>query len=139
MPRCYSHYSVVEGIIVTRHISNNQITESKTLLKGSYSTAEIDTGYKWIDGKSIYKKTINFGSMPAANSNKSVNHGVALDSIVSFDGMITNTAGTNRQPIPLATGAIFVWTDISNTQITINTNGDRSAYNAFVTLFYTKS
>lgn len=29
MPRCYFNYSVVEGIIVTRHVGNSQITSTK--------------------------------------------------------------------------------------------------------------
>ena len=43
----------------------------------NYTTAEQDTGLKWIDGKTIYQKTVDVGSMPDTTpTTKFVAHGV---------------------------------------------------------------
>jgi hypothetical protein len=44
------------------NVSSGAVTASKidfsTLNFGNYSTSEVDTGFTWIDGSKIYKKTI---------------------------------------------------------------------------------
>ena len=32
-----------------------------------YSTTEQDTGLKWIDGKTVYQKTVSIGTLPNTN------------------------------------------------------------------------
>lgn len=63
-------------------------------IKGQdYSTTEQDTGAKWIDGKAIYKKTINFGVMPN-NATKGVAHGISsLYDIVRYEAATSTGAG----------------------------------------------
>lgn len=68
-------YAVVATILVessTTTITNSLITNNIakigsqnidfTTMPGNYSTSEVDTGYTWIDGKKIYKKTVEFGN-----------------------------------------------------------------------------
>ena len=38
----------------------SQKIDFTTLNFGNFSTDEVDTGFKWIDGKSIFKKTISW-------------------------------------------------------------------------------
>lgn len=56
-----------------------------------YSFIEQDTGLKWIDGKSIYQKTIDFGSMPVGQE-KDVSHGITdLAFVVDLEFIVYNT------------------------------------------------
>lgn len=52
---------------------------------GDYSISEIDTGATWIDGKKIYKKSINIGSLPNAASNVPYAHNISnFSELVDF-------------------------------------------------------
>ena len=104
-----------------------------------YSTSEVDTGSKWIDGTQIYKKTVNIGSLPN-NTTKTVAHMVSnFGALIKLEGAFTN--GTNSAPLPYpattASKIVQVYTDATN--ITIGTGEDRSSYSGYVTLYYTKS
>ena len=106
-------------------------------LSDNYSESEIDTGYTWIDGKTIYKKTVNFGAL-ANNSYTEVAHNISnLGYIMRVECTARNTSGTCIS-IP---GGGNSWVDmwISTTKITIQTTSNRSAFSAYVTLYYTKS
>lgn len=104
-----------------------------------YSTSEVNTGSKWIDGMAIYKKTIFLGHLPDTSTATVAHNIVGLLSLVKLEGYFTN--GTNRAPLPYpsptATKCVQVYVDTSN--ITIVTGEDRSAYTGYLTLYYTKS
>lgn len=107
----------------------------------SYSTEEHATGKKWIDGKPIYSKTIDFGVLPN-NTIKNVNHGITnLDKFTSILGITTN--GINTFTLPYVNPqeniySITVYT--TSTQITVLTGTDRSGFTSTqVTLEYTKT
>ena len=60
------------------------------MLDGSlgYSTTETVTNAKWIDGKPIYRKVVNFGTLPNATV-KAVAHGiVGLTRTINLYGRI---------------------------------------------------
>ena len=104
-----------------------------------YSTSEVNTGAKWIDGETIFKKTINIGSLPN-NTTSTVAHNItSLNQLIRVEGSFTN--GTNSAPIPYAapTASKSVQVYVDGTNITIGTGEDRSAYSGYVTLYYTKS
>lgn len=108
-----------------------------------YSTTEQDTGCKWIDGKHIYKKTIDFGTLPN-NTRKYANANIQnLDKIIKIEG-IANGAG-NAAPLPLvylSNDSAYnaeVSFDYNSGRVQIGTNRDRSSYYAYVTLYYTKT
>lgn len=104
-----------------------------------YSDTERKIGV-WRDNKPLYQKTIDFGALPNADQ-KAVNHNIAdLDKLVSVKA-VANGA-TNKFSLSyidtnsLANGiGIYV----SNTAITIRCGSNRSSYNAYVTLQYTKT
>ena len=107
-----------------------------------YSTNEINTGAKWIDGTAIYKKTINFGALPNATS-KSVAHGISnLGILIKFEGVASNSSG-RRLPLPIlyepSSAAFNTQLDCNNTSITIVTAQNQSEYSACITIYYTKS
>lgn len=107
---------------------------------GNYKTTEQDTGFTWVDGKHIFKKTVNFGALPNATS-KAVNTNISnLDYLITFEGVTTN--GTTIFAIPSlrplnSTLEIGIW--FSKTQITIETASNRNDFTAYITLYYTKT
>ena len=104
-----------------------------------YSTNEVDTGAKWINGDAIYKKTVNIGNLPN-NTTATTAHGISnFSTLVKLEGNFTD--GTNSAPIPYAapTAAKSVQAYADATNVTIGTGEDRSAYSGYVTLYYTKT
>lgn len=105
-----------------------------------YSTDEQVIG-EWIDGSTLYQKTIDFGALPN-NTSKSVNHNISnLNRVVYFLSTAQNSSGTGR-PIPDANTSSLnsqIRTYWDSTKVYIATAADQSAYTAYVTLQYTKS
>lgn len=109
--------------------------------KTGYSTTEIDTGAKWIDGKTIYRKVIDFGALPNT-ADKAVNHNITnLDKILLIRGTTTDGNGSNPLPYVSPSNIIFnIMLYATNTQVCIRTGSDRSAYTqTYIILEYTKS
>ena len=105
-----------------------------------YSTTEQDTGLKWIDGKTVYQKTVSIGTLPNTNQ-ANVPHLISnIDSIIMCTGFATN--GTSTLPLPYATnsdGANIGINCPDKTNITIFDGSDRSSFTGYVTLRYTKT
>lgn len=105
----------------------------------SYSTNEVKTGGKWIDGKPIYRKTIDCGALPNT-SYKNVNHNITnLDYAIDWYGAARG--GIYRMLLPNASNntANAVEVYIDNDYVVILTGGDRSGYNGYITIEYTKT
>jgi len=106
---------------------------------GDYSTTEQKTGLKWIDGKDIYRKVIDFGALPNATY-KNVQHGISnLGEVLKQFGFV-NINGTTL-PIPAANPDPLYSITLQTTSsvVTVITGTNRSAYNATIILEYTKS
>lgn len=136
---------LASNAVTTAKINNGAVTSAKidftTLNFGNYSTTEKDTGFTWINGKKIYKKTINFGALPN-NTSKSVNHNISnLSQIVKTEGVAISSAGS--MPLPQASPVNTNYSTSltpNSTQITIRTGtSEFTSYNAYVTLYYTKT
>ena len=108
----------------------------------SYSTEEVNTGKKWIDGKPIYRKTIDCGALPSSGD-KNVNHNISnLGYVTEIDGFSYNstTKLTLNIPHTYTSEAQCVSVVVSETNIVLHVGTDRSAYNkTYVTLEYTKT
>ena len=111
-----------------------------------YSTAEKIVGC-WTDGRPIYQKVINFGTLPNATV-KSVNHGISsLGNIVDASGVFWNSSkvtGTipynsvNQTGTSGTNSTIAMYLDTTN--VSIVTFIDLSSYtNCYITLKYTKT
>ena len=105
-----------------------------------YSTTERNTGRTWIDGKPIYRKTIDFGLLPSSSS-KDVAHGITtLEKVIQLYGISDN--GTYQIPIPHTNtaGLNFSYsTFVDQTNVNITTGGaTHTAYYAYITIEYTK-
>lgn len=130
------------GAVKTENIANSAITAAKTAFAGNYSTSEVDTGFKWVDNKTIYKKTINIGALPN-NTTKNKAHGISnLNDIIHIEGFARYSTGAyTRIPIPLVTldQDTQVSVTIDATNISLKTGADRSAASGHITLWYTKT
>ena len=105
-----------------------------------YSTAEYIVG-QWINGSTLYEKTVEFGTLPNATT-KNVAHGISSPSIIFLmNGYARSNAGTilpipHFSPIAITYG---IGISIDNTNISIFTAEDRSAYTGYITIRYTKA
>ena len=108
-----------------------------------YSTTEVNTGLKWLDGKDRYLKVINIGSLPNAET-KNVNHGISnLYEVIRFQGFAHNSARNDFIPLPwvdkYASAQYNVFLRVTSTQVSIATDGYMSTYSGYVILEYTKT
>ena len=118
----------------------NQSTDTTINLENSsYSTSEVKTNATWIDGKPIYKKTIDFGALPN-NNNKKVPHGISnLDRIIKVEQSIDNNgSGFLEISSGDANNNRFNFYGTA-TEIGITVTDDRSGCYAYFTLWYTKT
>lgn len=107
----------------------------------SYSTTEINTGKKWIDGKDIYQKVVDFGALPNATSKTVIFSFSGIDNIVSISGIAKSSGATVPMPrvVTSSTGKLDLYANTYNGQIVIETDADYSSYYGYVTIEYTKS
>ena len=132
--------------IYTRRMDNGNWGPWQRIdMSATYNTSEIETG-EWIDGKPVYQKTIDLGSLPNAAS-KNVAHGITnLDKVVKLDGTATNSSGRTI-PLPYITGASStdsfpqcINLQADRTNVTVGTlAADRSSYTGYATIHYTKN
>ncbi len=104
-----------------------------------FSTTEIATHKRWIDGKVIYRKVIDVGALPN-NTTNTVAHGITgVDKILEIYGSATNGIATRPLPYPsnVASDTILINTD--TTVISITTGFNWSAYTGKVVLDYAKN
>ncbi|NHW45979.1 hypothetical protein HAV21_03580 [Paenarthrobacter sp. MSM-2-10-13] len=145
-------YIIVDSVRVDATVTTiaaNKISDRRVMAKlpaaniaptDNYTTSEVNTGFTWIDGKPIYKKTINFGALPN-NTTKPVAHGVSgMETLVSLEGFSMNSSGI-RLPMPFAATTLAqahqAWADSTN--INVLTASDRTAYaTCYITIYYTK-
>lgn len=108
-----------------------------------YSTSEVDTKVKWIDGKTIYRKTVNVGAMPNATTT-STNIGASnVSHYIKIEGVAWTSDGNTTIMLPFtqtASTSYQISVYISNGDIMITAGDDKSAYTqGYATVYYTKS
>lgn len=109
----------------------------------TYSTDEIRIG-TWINGKSLYRKVINFGTLPN-NASKAYNIAdLNIENLVNLSGIAK--IGANDKycfPLPFLTPKGTLAEGISlyknDTNIEIVAGTDRSGYSAYIIIEYTKT
>lgn len=116
----------------------NYIKNKPTIPVESYSTSEVDTGATWIDGSTIYKKTINFGALPN-NTNKSVPNGFAdgvIDKVVKIEGYAYYPS--TGLFMDLGGKDVYLWA--TSTDVEVKTYTDLSYWTeCYITIYYTKN
>lgn len=106
----------------------------------NFSTEEQNTGLKWIDGKSLYQKTYDFGALPN-NTMKIISSGLIDVNVVKIDGIAISSNGfTTTIPHPEIGGNGDIQIDfLATNEIRIRTNSDYSRFTGYVTIQYTKT
>lgn len=129
----------------TKFLTGGGTFESPTGGGVDYSLTEQDTGLKWIDGTTIYQKTIDFGAMPV-NSEKDVAHGISnLSFVVDMEFIVYNPSVVQWRLMPaISRGNIMAQSvygvDAQFVFVLAGQSADiDSNWNGFVTLRYTKT
>ena len=132
---------LANGAVTGVKIADRTITASKiSSAFTDYYTTEQNTGRTWVDGKTIYRKVVNLGSLTNATP-KSVGHGISnISTITSLTGIATN--GTFFLPLPLArynnfASQIGLFADTTN--VVVEPGNDRTAFTGFAIVEYTKT
>jgi len=110
-----------------------------------YSEDETICGV-WNDGydeKTLYRKVIDIGSLPNASSTTTSHNISDIEMIVNIHGVAIRSVDNDTLPIPYVTfntnnaGGIMVY--VNSTNVVVNTTTDRSAYDGYIILEYTKT
>ena len=128
-----------DAAIAGSKLANGSVTAEKTAFGGNFTTSEVDTGFTWVDGKTIYKKTVSLGSLPN-NTTKDVAHGITgYDNFISIGGWAKT--GTITLPLPYVnpTSNQSIAVILNGDNIQISAAVDRAAFTGYVTIFYTKT
>lgn len=145
-------YCVIATILVengTTAITSSEITTNKAGVTSqnidcaTYSTSQEVACGTWVDGKTIYKKTIDLGTLPN-NSTKNVQYNISnFSRLVKLEGSAYRSTDGANFPLPFASNSgvnvIAISIDTAITSITVVTNTDRSNMTGYITMYYTKS
>lgn len=120
-------------IVLPRHLS--------PAARGDRSTSEVDTGMKWIDGRTIYQKTFAMGELKISGKT-TVPHGITnLGMVINIRGIAKEESigATINLPHAADQQAYTVTVYADNSNINIQTYADQSGYKtSFVTIQYVK-
>lgn len=116
------------------------------LPKVAYSTAEVNTGKTWIDGKPIYRKSYAVAAFPDKGFVNVPLNISNLGQVVDYYGIASNGTNTIRVPYYSVDGDAYgIQMSVSeNSTLVLKTNtdpevgGDRSDFSGTVTVEYTK-
>lgn len=141
--------SALSPVVSTSMIQDEAVTAAKIdsdVLSGmgSYSTSEQATPFTWIDGKTIYKKTIEVNDVSSAQIY--VTHGISnFGALVNAEGVMY-TSGQGYQPLDRVLPSLMsTWGwglgDVTTTRFTLffGSGYTLSQITAWITLYYTKS
>lgn len=108
----------------------------------NFDTEEHLTGAKWVDGKDVYRKTVDTGALPNT-ALKTVAHGITgFDTIVALYGRCDN--GSAMFPLPftsavsLASMVEIAWAG-DGINLNLRTGNDRTTFTGDITVEYTKT
>ena len=104
---------------------------------------EVATRNKWVDGKRIYRKAVNYGALPN-NTTKDVNHNITgLERVVKILGSAYSPSGPVSFEIPytnsVVTTAGNLIINVTGGAIRMVAGVNYSTFTAVVTLDYTKT
>lgn len=154
--------AINNATIQTASIADGAVTKAKlgadAMSNQNYSTSEIDTGTTWIDGKKIYKKTIDCGAQPTNNfTSKDIPLNIPnFEKAIKIEGIMFDDYN-EAYPLPYCAqysgnGALIYGIDIIQYSGSLEWNiqfswGGKDTQNiythhiskAFVTVYYTKT
>ena len=135
--------AIKDKAVTTDKIADGAVTAPKidpALI--NYSTSEVNTGAKWIDGKAIYKRTFSFDRGTGTHYSLTLPSGI--EDVIKVEGFIRATTGPNMVPLSYAGGTVSSYVSYfrnSATTMRFDAGPDFTATyrNVRATLFYTKS
>lgn len=135
--------SLAQDSVTTSTINDEAVTSSKidfSTMPGNYSTSEIDTGYTWIDGSHIYKKTLYEASIPVGSPSE-IPHNISNINLCIKTEIFEIAAPNTTLQIPALVGTnnsnyVSTWT-INSTKVQIYTA--IALTDVYITLYYTKT
>lgn len=123
--------------------ANHYIAVYGTPPEFDYSTSEINTGARWINGSYIYKKTISTGALPNAGETNTPHSITNLSKVIKMEGYAYRSTDGKFIPLPFAGIASYNTTvdmSVVSGNIRLYVATDMSAFGeSYVTLYYTKS
>ena len=139
----YEAYVEPEIYILNSNDVYERVYSKSELNKEHYSMGEQKIG-TWIDGKTLYRKTIFKTVKITANTNLVINSEIQnIDTITKIDGVISSSTKTNYRQINtynLENNAVSISMSAStNGNITIYSTDDWTTPNIIITLEYTKT
>lgn len=107
----------------------------------NYSSSETAIG-QWIDGKTIYRKVINFGNLPNATT-KQIAHNISnLGRIIKISGMAFNANTNTSIPLPYVSNTVTqnVQLYVTSTNVVMTTGFNFSIYTtSYIIIEYVKN
>lgn len=139
---------ISSGMVNGASIVDSSVTASKldftTLKFGSYSLAEQITGFKWIDNKDIYKKTVYLSQFPNNGTSNYLHTITNLSMVINVEAIAANNT-TTFFPIPFTSRSAIsdqLELQITQTDVVLSTSTDfwyNNNFFGYVTIYYTKS
>lgn len=121
--------------------TTRRVTEPKDQ---SFSTSEIKTGTTWIDGSTIYKKTVNTGALNS--NNKQTKHGISgIKQVIKMEGLAIATShsmGTIYVSLPRAhrdNDHDGIGLEVYGNVVNVIVGQNNVFYDSYVTIYYTKT
>lgn len=112
------------------------ITDDESVCNNNYSTSEIDTGKKWVNGKPIYRKVVE---IPSSSGESNITHNLGIDFCISVSGFGYYAGNVDYLPIPYvgSEGGRIVIANITGNNFTLVSTYALS--NIRIILEYTKT
>lgn len=108
-------------------------------LSGNYSFDEQDTGFTWVDGKTIYKKTFSFTTSSSAGQTKTIDHNITnFNSFIRAEGDIFNGGAGQFWAIPFYFDSSN-WVSIRCSTASLFINSGATSLPGVITIYYTKT
>lgn len=129
-----ANLAVTTGKLAAASVANAKL-DFANINFGNYLNTEVDTGFKWINGKNIFKKTINLGTLPNSASTSTAHGITGMTAVVEYRGIGMNLGGMQFIDFQQGNG---INTFIDATNVNIATTISRSSFTGYMTLWYTK-
>lgn len=110
------------------------------IIEDKYSTTEQVVG-TWIDGKPIYRKTVDCGALPN-NSNTTTSHLITnIERVVKIECIAERTSDKVALVLPFVnTSQVVAFVSTTTSDVVIVTNSNLSSYDkTYTTMYYTKT